>query len=563
MGFGLGPCMPIHYRRKKDLITHQGGKAMKRLGLMLLGCLLIGVPAFALSLDTLPDYQDAGMRSLVRGTQKLQTGDFVNAIMDLRQAVRLRPDMPEAFHNLGFAFEKTGDNKNAVKAYEKALALNPNYPSALNNLGFLLATLEIDAQRAVQLCQRAVQLEPSSVNFRDSLGWACYKAGRHDDAISHFRAAIKADPTFFKSYFNLGFCKFTRKNYAEAASNFASAIRLNSEYLKAYLPLAVCYEKTGQNGKALYLYQQALTKASADSPVRRHIEREVKRLTQNNNAHYFSQMKQTQGSATLTDFLKRKLGAGGARFSKGRGINSLETSGTFPPVSTVNLSNTGLESGLAIGLPSQAPSFEQSSLPVRRLPTTVAPAERNLTVGDERQLEKSYSLAKSYMDRGLINEAGQELERIIATSGGSTVGRQARTLLLKVRKCQDEKNKDSARTHLDMGKDFFRSANYDMAEAEFQKALQLSPESATAYKDLALLHYNQGRFKDAYEECKKAIALDRTLKEAYIVLGSLYTKKGRIDEAIRTLRKIRDVSDSRDAVDELAERMIASLNSGS
>ena len=70
--------------------------------------------------------------------------------------MKLRPDIAEAFHNLGFAFEKTGDLRNAARAYERALSLKPNYPSALNNLGYLLATTETDPAKAVMLCQKAV-----------------------------------------------------------------------------------------------------------------------------------------------------------------------------------------------------------------------------------------------------------------------------------------------------------------------------------------------------------------------------------------------------------------------
>jgi len=186
-----------------------------------------------------------------------------------------------------------------------------------------------------------------------------------------------------------------------------------------------------------------------------------------------------------------------------------------------------------------------------------------LSVNQERSLEKRYALCQSYLDRGLINEAAAELEKIVSVAGDSGIGRQARSLLLKARKELDEKNLESARTHLDMGKDFFRAGKYDMAESEFRKTLELHPENAEAIKDLALLHYNQGRLRDAYEECKRAIALDRGLKEAYIVLGSLYSKKGRVDDAVRTLKRVREVSMKRDAVDDLAERMIASLTAGS
>jgi tetratricopeptide (TPR) repeat protein len=117
-----------------------------------------------------------------------------------------------------------------------------------------------------------------------------------------------------------------------------------------------------------------------------------------------------------------------------------------------------------------------------------------------------------------------------------------------------------AGTHSDMGKDFFRSGQYQLAETEFRKALSLDPDSAETYKDLALLNYNQGKYQEAYEQSKRAIALNRTLKEAYVVLASLYAKKGRSEDAMRTLKMISEVSKKRDAVDELAEKMMVSLS---
>ncbi|HEY9071830.1 MAG TPA: tetratricopeptide repeat protein [Candidatus Ozemobacteraceae bacterium] len=548
---------------------------MKKLSMgLMLAWLSAAVPAVALSLDTLPNYQDAGMRMYVRGTQKLQEKDYVGAADDLRQAVRARPDMSEAFHNLGFALEKTGDMKSAAAAYERALGLNPNYASALNNLGFLLASLEVDVQRAVQLCQRAVELEPDSASFRDSLGWACYKAGRHDEAIRHFQAAIRLDPGFFKAYFNIGLCEFTRKNFAEAGRSFLAALKLNPGYVRAYIPLAECYEKTGQNNKAINVYQQALTKAPSGSPVKRHVEKKLKQLNSNSRSYYFANVKSIQGSSRLAEFMQRKgkgsrLGAYDAR------SEAMDSSTSFTPVSAVpGAEQFAAPAGAAgedfslvspSGMMSQAaPAPAFSSRPA--VQSGYAAPQRSsgeLSISQERGLEKKYALCQSYIERGLVNEAASELERIVAVAGDSGIGRQARSLLLKARKDLDEKNRESARTHLEMGKDFFRAGKYDMAELEFRKTLEMHPENAEAVKDLALLHYNQGRFKDAYEECKRAIALDRGLKEAYIVLGSLYSKKGRVDDAVRTLRRVREVSMKRDAVDDLAERMIATLTAGS
>ncbi len=539
--------------------------------------LFLTVPAFSLSFDALPGYQDEGMKLYVRGTGKLQERNFVEAVTDLTRAVKLRPDIPEAFHNLGFAFEKTGDLRNAARAYERALSLKPNYPSALNNLGYLLATSDSDPAKAVMLCQKAVELQPNSASFQDSLGWALYKAGRHGEAGNHFNAAIRLEPGFFKSHFNLGLVEFSGGNFNAAASHFRNAIQLNPAYLKAYIPLADCYEKMKDDAKALHVYRQALAKAPEADPIRRHLERKVKNLTSESKKFYFSNVKKMQGSSKLQDFLERKGKSG----SLGAGYNvtaaPAESNTSFTPVSAIEQPTQTYSQPVqmaAYPAPSTTDSFSRANLAARNERDTntvassysassvrMAAAPREISVNQERELERKYSLSKSYLDRGLISEAANELNFIINNAPETTmVSRQARNLLLRVRKQMEEKSSMKAQTHMDMGKDFFRSGQYALAETEFNKALNLNPENAEVYKDMALLCYNQGRYQDAYEKSKKALALDRTLKEAYVVLASLYARKGRPDDALRTLKMVKEVSSRRDAVDELAEKMMASLS---
>lgn len=556
---------------------------MKRLVFTGFLVLFLTIPAFPLSFDALPSYQDEGMKLYVRGTGRLQERNYVEAVTDLTRAVKLRPDIAEAFHNLGFAFERTGDLRNAARAYERALNLKPNYPSALNNLGYLLATSDSDPSRAVALCQKAVELQPNSASFQDSLGWALYKAGRAAEANSHFSAAIKIDPTFFKSHFNLGLVEFAASNFAVAAGHFRNAIQINPNYLKAYVPLADCYEKLKDDAKALHVYRQALTKAPEADPIKRHLERKVKQLNTESRKFYFSNVKKMQGSSKLQEFLDRKGRSGefGARFNSAG--NQQEANSSFTPVSAIEQPSPAYAPPMQMA----ASSFpEPVSTPVKAGPVqwssnaarneyetnTVSSsysassvhmnsAPRQISISQERELERKYSLAKSYLDRGLISEAANELNLVINNAPDtSMVSRQSRNLLLRVRKQMEEKNNQKAGTHRDMGKDFFRSGQYQLAEAEFTKALSLDPENAEVHKDMALLYYNQGKYQDAYEQSKKAIALDRTLKEAYVVLASLYARKGRPDDALRTLKMVREVSTRRDAVDELAEKMMASLS---
>lgn len=548
---------------------------MKRLSIAVAMLLFLIGPAFSLSFDSLPNYQDEGMKLYIRGTGKIQEKNYAEAITDLRQAVRLRPDLAEAFHNLGYVLERTGDLKTAARAYEKAISLKPNYPSALNNLGFLLATTETDVNKAISLCQRAVELQPNSASFRDSLGWALYKAGRGNEALNHFRAAIKIEPGFFKSYFNIGLVELTQSNFEAAAEMFKNVIRLRRNYLKAYVSLGDCYEKLSDDSKALYVYRQALNLAPDSQPIKKHLEKKVKSLSNETKNHYFSSVKSIQGgSSKLQEFLNRK-GRGGKTLPA---ANPIESSGSFTPVSAA-AENSFANSAISPQLPNRVATPRQPVRPINTAPrqtvdgtstwsssysaASVYPVnnERQLSVEQERELERKYSLSKSYLDRGLISEAEKELGLIIRTAPqSSTVNRQARNMLLQVKKRLEEKTGMKAATHIDMGKDFFRSGQYEMAQNEFNKALQLDPENAEIHKDLALLHYNLGRPKEAYEASKRAIALDRSKKEAYVVLGSLYAQKGRKDDALRTLKRVREVSSSSDAVDELADRMIAELS---
>ncbi len=548
---------------------------MKRLVFTGILVLFLTVPAFPLSFDALPGYQDEGMKLYVRGTGKLQERNYVEAVTDLTRAVKLRPDIAEAFHNLGFAFEKTGDLRNAARAYERALNLKPDYPSALNNLGYLLATSGTEPAKAVALCQRAVELQPNSASFQDSLGWALYKAGRHQEASSHFTAAIRLEPGFFKSYFNLGLVEFSAGNFSVAAGHFRNAIQLNPNYLKAYVPLADCYEKLKEDAKALHVYRQALAKAPESDPIKKHLERKVKNLTTESKKFYFSNVKKMQGSSKLQEFLDRKGKSGSLGAAYNVAATPIESNTSFTPVSVAEKPLAAYES-MAMTPVQVAPvqdAFSRASIAARneRDTNTVASsysassvrmsaAPREITIGQEREMERKYSLSKSYLDRGLISEAANELNYIINNAPETTmVSRQARNLLLRVRKQMEEKSTQKAETHRDMGKDFFRSGQYALAETEFNKALNLDPENAEVHKDMALLCYNQGRYQEAYDKSKKAIALDRTLKEAYVVLASLYARKGRPDDAVRTLKMVKEVSSRRDAVDELAEKMLASL----
>ena len=60
----------------------------------------------------------------------LRLGNWAEFIGRVDWALRLKPDIPEAHHNLGFALAQTGQLQKAIGQYEQALRLKPDYPDA-------------------------------------------------------------------------------------------------------------------------------------------------------------------------------------------------------------------------------------------------------------------------------------------------------------------------------------------------------------------------------------------------------------------------------------------------
>ncbi|MBO4508056.1 MAG: tetratricopeptide repeat protein [Spirochaetaceae bacterium] len=87
------------------------------------------------------------------------------------------------------------EEENSVQYYEKALEINPESSTALNGLGYVLACMNRDLTKALFCCKRAVDKNPDSPAFLDSLGWVYYKLGLMAEARSFVKCAYDKAPS--------------------------------------------------------------------------------------------------------------------------------------------------------------------------------------------------------------------------------------------------------------------------------------------------------------------------------------------------------------------------------
>ncbi len=172
----------------------------------------------------LPEFTDAET-AFAEGNKLFDANENEKAIEAFKQAVKLNPDMAEAYFKMGIAYslqEKeetasenpdatptpkpskkakkdaplpTKSNKafeSAVKAYKKILAKNPKDDVSHYNLGRSYNKLNDDKESEKSLRQ-AVKLKPEDSQYQTELGAILIKLAQYDEAVSALKKALKLD----------------------------------------------------------------------------------------------------------------------------------------------------------------------------------------------------------------------------------------------------------------------------------------------------------------------------------------------------------------------------------
>jgi eukaryotic-like serine/threonine-protein kinase len=112
------------------------------------------------------------------------------------KALELDPDLAEAQVAMGLVYTQDRDWDNAVKSFDRALKLNPNLTQIHSAYADTLVLMG-QPERARQLLEQAVVMDPLSLTVRRDLGHAQFLNGRFDDATATFRRVRAADSAFW------------------------------------------------------------------------------------------------------------------------------------------------------------------------------------------------------------------------------------------------------------------------------------------------------------------------------------------------------------------------------
>ena len=173
------------------------------------------------------------------------------------EALKLNPQLVDAYYNRGFAYDEEGNFDRAIKDYTKAIELNPSDDSVYYNRGFAYGK-KGDNDRAIADYTKAIELKNDHAGAYNNRGKAYTIKGDNDRAIADYTKAIELKNDHAEAHNNRGRTYEVKGDNDRAIVDYTKAIELKNDYAVAYNNRGRAYGKKGDNDRAIVDYTKAI-----------------------------------------------------------------------------------------------------------------------------------------------------------------------------------------------------------------------------------------------------------------------------------------------------------------
>jgi Flp pilus assembly protein TadD len=200
---------------------------------------------------------------VARGCAFVEKGIWDEAEREFRKALKMAPEYPEAYNNLGLSLLYDGRPSEACEALQEAVRLLPGWHAAEANLALAYQQLDRN-EEAANYYRISLTHNPQQAQVRLSMGDALNAAGRTDDALSAYNAALEKLPNYGLAYSRIGMLQARRGKINEAENALLRAVQLDPSNVDAYAVLGAIAARRGNITQA----KDYFAKVSADpAPV--------------------------------------------------------------------------------------------------------------------------------------------------------------------------------------------------------------------------------------------------------------------------------------------------------
>jgi protein O-mannosyl-transferase len=191
---------------------------------------------------------------------------YKNPINFYNNAVQNNQSSALVYNNRGVEFRKIGNIKEAVEDFRKALKLNPDLTDAYFNLAEILNRAN-HKKEALILYNKGLSLDKNVYNAYLMRGDLKKDMGDIQAAIDDYNYIIKNKSNHPRAYFSRAVALMIQKKYKLAIDDFNKAISINKNYTKAYINRGLSYAYLKKYNLAIEDYNKAEILDSTNSII--------------------------------------------------------------------------------------------------------------------------------------------------------------------------------------------------------------------------------------------------------------------------------------------------------
>ena len=153
-----------------------------------------------------------------------------------------------ALHVNGWSDDPQANRRKGVDLARQALRVGGDDPGILHNAAYTLGYFGEDIDTALELIDRALELNPSFAVAWQRSGWLRLWAGQPDLAIKHFETALRLSPRDHRAgnFMSLGVAHFFSRRFEDAAGMLLRSLQEHPGWAPTYRFLAACYAHMGR-----------------------------------------------------------------------------------------------------------------------------------------------------------------------------------------------------------------------------------------------------------------------------------------------------------------------------
>ena len=161
---------------------------------------------------------------------------FQNSIPFFKKAIKIYPDDPELYCNLGLAYLNINDFSNALDHLQHSLKINPNHIESHFNIAKIFLT-KLEINKCLHHLQTIERLISPNENLYQLFAEAYRYINKYDLFLNSLKKAIEINPNNYINYFYLAFGFMWCNDKKNAIINLQKCIELNPKFTPAIFNL--------------------------------------------------------------------------------------------------------------------------------------------------------------------------------------------------------------------------------------------------------------------------------------------------------------------------------------